>query len=93
MVRHWRAWSSTRQSVKLHRRTLRIVASLTRVAEPGDRILLIYRANHASYFREFIGDHPRMTVVDPLDHLRPRGRSVTRIRLHPGGQWSTITIA
>ncbi len=56
-------------TAKLYRRNLRIFANLTRVAEPGDRVLVIYGANHASYFREFIEDHPGMTFVDPLDHL------------------------
>lgn len=56
-------------TAKLYRRNLRIFANLTRVAEPGDRILVIYGANHASYFRAFIEDHPGMTVVDPLDCL------------------------
>jgi hypothetical protein len=56
-------------TAKLYRRNLRIFANLTRVAEPGDRVLVIYGANHASYFREFIGDHPQMRVIDPLDYL------------------------
>lgn len=56
-------------TAKLYRRNLRIFANLARVAEPGDRVLIVYGANHASYFREFIGDHPRMRFVDPLDYL------------------------
>lgn len=56
-------------TAKLYRRNLRIFANLARVAEPGDRILVIYGANHASYFREFIRDHPEMKFVDPLDYL------------------------
>jgi len=56
-------------TAKLYRRNLRIFANLSRVAEPGDRVLVIYGANHASYFREFIGDHPGMRFVDPLGYL------------------------
>lgn len=56
-------------TAKLYRRNLRIFANLTRVAEPEDRVLVIYGANHASYFREFIGDHPQMRFVDPLGYL------------------------
>jgi hypothetical protein len=56
-------------TAKLCRRNLRISTNLTRVAEPGDRVLVIYGANRASYFREFIGNHSQMRVVDPLDYL------------------------
>jgi hypothetical protein len=56
-------------TAKLYRRNLRIFANLTRIAEPGDRILIIYGASHAHFFRDFIASHPRMTVVDPLDYL------------------------
>jgi hypothetical protein len=56
-------------TAELYRRNLRIFANLARMAEPGDRVLVIYGANHASYFRDFIGDHSQMRVVDPLDYL------------------------
>jgi len=56
-------------TAKLYRRNLRIFANLTRIAEPGDRILVIYGASHATFFRDFIASHPQMTVVDPLDYL------------------------
>lgn len=56
-------------TANLYRRNLRIFANLTRIAEPGDRLLVIYGASHANFFRAFIASHPRMTVVDPLDYL------------------------
>jgi hypothetical protein len=56
-------------TAKPYRCNLRIFAKLTCVVEPDDRVLVIYGANHASYFREFIGDYPEMKFVDPLDYL------------------------
>ena len=56
-------------TANLYTRNLRIFANLARVAEPGDRILVIYGASHASFFRSFIEYHPSMTFVDPLDYL------------------------
>lgn len=32
----------------------------------GDRILFIFGAGHAYFFRELVSDHPNMTLVDPL---------------------------
>lgn len=53
----------------VYTRNLRIFANLTDVAEPGDRILLIFGTGHAYFFREFVSDHPHMTLVDPRDYL------------------------
>jgi hypothetical protein len=56
-------------TANLYRRNLRIFANLTRIAEPGDRILIIFGASHANFFRAFIEHHPRMRFVNPLDYL------------------------
>jgi hypothetical protein len=53
----------------VYTRNLRIFANLTDIAEPGDRILLIFGTGHAYFFREFVRDHPHMTLVNPLDYL------------------------
>lgn len=53
----------------VYTRNLRIFANLTTIAEPGDRILLIFGAGHSYFFREFVRDHPHMTLVDPLEYL------------------------
>lgn len=53
----------------VYERNFRIFANLTNVAEPGDRILLIFGTGHAYFFREFVADHPHMTLVNPLDYL------------------------
>lgn len=60
------AFVGLKPTAKLYRR---IFANLTRVAEPGDRVLVIYGASHANFFRDFVTHHPHMTVVDPLDYL------------------------
>jgi uncharacterized phosphosugar-binding protein len=46
-----------------------VLANLTHVAEPGDRIILIFGTGHSYLFREFVSDHPHMTLIDPLAHL------------------------
>lgn len=53
----------------VYTRNLRIFANLTHIAKPGDRILLIFGTGHSYFFREFVRDHPHMTLVDPLDYL------------------------
>lgn len=59
----------TKPVTSVYERNFRIFANLTHVAEPGDRIIVVYGAGHAYFFREFVDDHPRMTLVDPLDYL------------------------
>jgi hypothetical protein len=51
------------------RRNMRIFANLLAVAEPGDRILIIYGTGHSHYFREYIQGHPQMELVYPRDYL------------------------
>lgn len=51
-------------------RNLRIFANLARIAQPGDRILLIIGMGHAPILRELIRSHPSMQLVEPLDYLR-----------------------
>lgn len=48
---------------------MRIFANLLSVAEPGDRIFIIYGAGHSHYFREYIRDHPDMELVLPSRFL------------------------
>ena len=51
-------------------RNLHIFANLARIAQPGDRILLIIGMGHAPILRELIRSHPAMQLVEPLDYLR-----------------------
>jgi hypothetical protein len=51
-------------------RNLHIFANIARIAQPGDRILLIIGMGHAPILRELIRSHPAMQLVEPLDYLR-----------------------
>jgi predicted proteasome-type protease len=52
-----------------YKRNLRIFANIEDVAEPGDRILVIFGAGHLPYLRPLIEASPQMEFVDPLDYL------------------------
>ncbi|HWK89058.1 MAG TPA: DUF5694 domain-containing protein [Longimicrobium sp.] len=54
---------------KWYERNLRIFANLRRIAEPGDRILVIYGAGHAATLREFVRSTAGMQLVEALDYL------------------------
>lgn len=55
--------------LSMYERDLKIFANLTRIAEPGDRILVIYGTGHVSHLRTFVRNHPKMELVHPLDYL------------------------
>lgn len=55
-----------------YERNIHIFANLQRLAEPGDRILLIIGAGHAPILRELVAADPRLELVDPLEYL-PEG--------------------
>lgn len=55
--------------VQYYERNLRIFANVTRIAEPGDRILVIFGAGHAPFLRRFVWGHPGMELVEPRDFL------------------------
>jgi hypothetical protein len=52
-----------------YERNLRIFANLARIAEPGDRILLIIGQGHAPILREFVRSHASMQLVEALPYL------------------------
>jgi len=51
-------------------RNLHIFANVARIAEPGDRVLLIIGMGHTPILRELIRSHPGMQLVEPLDYLQ-----------------------
>lgn len=53
----------------VYERNMRIFANLTSIAEPGDRILIVYGAGHSYFFNEFIRQHPDMQLVDVKEYL------------------------
>lgn len=50
-------------------RNLRIYANIARIAEPGDRILVIYGSGHKALLDQFIDDAPNLIWVDSLPYL------------------------
>ncbi|HEU0015950.1 MAG TPA: DUF5694 domain-containing protein [Longimicrobium sp.] len=50
-------------------RNLRIFSNLQRIAEAGDRILVIYGSGHAATLREFVRATANMQLVEALDYL------------------------
>ena len=54
---------------KWYERNIRIHANLQRIAEPGERVLVIVGSGHAPILRELIGYDPAMTLVEALEYL------------------------
>lgn len=52
-----------------HKRNLRIFANLDAIAEPGDRVIIIFGAGHMPYLRPLIEASPRIQFADPLNYL------------------------
>src|SRR5690606_19128746 len=50
-------------------RNLKIFANLTRIAGPGERVLVIYGAGHAPLLRQFAQQSGYFEVADPLEYL------------------------
>lgn len=48
-----------------------IFAKLIQVAEPGDRIVVIFGAGHAAWLRHFVQTTPGFELVEPTDWLNP----------------------
>jgi hypothetical protein len=55
-----------------YERNLMIFANLARIAEPGDRILLIIGQGHTPILRDLVERHPAMELVDALPYLPDR---------------------
>jgi hypothetical protein len=53
-------------------RNLRIYANLARLAEPGDRVLVIYGAGHGHLLREFIRYSDDLELVSAAEYLASR---------------------
>jgi len=54
---------------KWYDRNIRIFANLQRVAQPGDRILVLFGSGHAAILRELIQHDSRMRLIEPRDYL------------------------
>ena len=54
----------------VYERNMRIFANLIEIAEPGDRILIVYGIGHAYFFHEFVSQHYRMEIVPLNNYLK-----------------------
>lgn len=50
-------------------RNLQIFANIARIAEPGERVLVIYGSGHKALLDQFVDEAPNLVWVDPLDYL------------------------
>lgn len=50
-------------------RNMRIFADIVGLSEPGDRVLVVYGAGHAYFFRKWALQHPATTLVEPGSYL------------------------
>jgi len=53
-------------------RNLEIFANVARVAEPGERVLVIYGSGHKRLLDDFVDNAPNLVWVDPLPWLETR---------------------
>lgn len=56
---------------KWYERNIHIFSNLRRIAEPGERILVIVGSGHAPILRELITYHPELRLVNTLEYLSP----------------------
>ena len=52
-------------------RNVRIFANLAAIAEPDDRILVLFGAGHSYVLHDLIRTAPNMELVDPVEYLGP----------------------
>ncbi len=53
-----------------YERNAKIFARLTHVAQPGDRVLVVYGAGHLFWLRHFVENTPGYALVEANDYLR-----------------------
>lgn len=53
-----------------YERNLRIFANLMKVAEPGDRVFMMFGAGHSPFIRPLLKDSPRIEFVNPMEYLK-----------------------
>ncbi len=51
-------------------RNAKIFAKLTQIAQPGDRVLVVFGAGHAFWLRHFAEHTPGFSLAEPNDFLR-----------------------
>jgi Family of unknown function (DUF5694) len=54
---------------KWYERNIRIFSDLQRIAQPGDRVLVIFGTGHAAILRELIASDPRLELIEANEYL------------------------
>lgn len=62
-------WAGVDLVASWYRRNLRILANLQQVAEPGDRVLLLFGSGHAPSLQHFLEVSGRFEYVSPMEFL------------------------
>jgi hypothetical protein len=53
-----------------YQRNAKIFAKLTKIAQPGDRVLVVFGSGHAFWLRHFVQNTPGFQLIEPGDYLR-----------------------
>ncbi len=69
--------AGAREMTKWWGRNLEIFANVARIAEPGERVLVIYGAGHKALLDAYFQGAPNMIWVEPLDYLVTETGSAT----------------
>lgn len=56
-------------NARYYERNARIFAKLMKVAEPGERVLIVYGSGHSYWLRHFVSETPGFELVEPNDYL------------------------
>jgi hypothetical protein len=65
----WDTYYGVDMLTEWYRRNLYILGNLQSIAEPGDRILIIYGAGHCKILQDLIKEYNGFEFVDPLTYL------------------------
>ena len=53
-----------------YQRNAKIFAKLTQIAQPGDRVLVVFGSGHAFWLRHFVENTPGFQLIEPRDFLQ-----------------------
>ncbi|WP_138429758.1 DUF5694 domain-containing protein [Fodinibius saliphilus] len=62
-------WVGAKLVSQWHKRNIKIFGHLAKIAEEGDRIIVLFGSGHAPLLRYFVNSSKRMKLVEPLDYL------------------------
>jgi hypothetical protein len=57
-----------------YQRNAKIFAKLTQIAQPGDRLLVVFGSGHAFWLRHFVQNTPGFRLIEPRDYLQLLGK-------------------